>query len=209
MRGRCRRPKSPRESTRASGWCASKASRSRYPAELSGGQQQRVGLARAMAIRPKLLLMDEPLSNLDAKLRIDLREDIRDIQRRLGITTIYVTHDQEEALAISDRICVMDEGIVEQVGTPYEIYRKPLRRFAAAFVGTMNFVPGTTQEAAAADRALYVARSPAREAGRLRSCDPARECGACHGGAGGGRSDPSPGRRSARSRSWGARRITR
>ncbi len=90
--------------------------------------------------------MDEPLSNLDAKLRIDLREDIRDIQKRLGITTIYVTHDQEEALAISDRICVMDRGVVEQVGTPYEVYRTPLRRFTAAFVGTMNFVPGTTQE---------------------------------------------------------------
>ncbi|MCB5175091.1 ABC transporter ATP-binding protein [Microvirga lenta] len=114
----------------------------RLPAEMSGGQQQRIGLARAMAIRPTLLLMDEPLSNLDAKLRIELREDIRDIQRRLGITTIYVTHDQEEALAVSDRICVMNKGNVEQIGTPFEIYRKPLRRFAAAFVGTMNFVPG-------------------------------------------------------------------
>lgn len=114
----------------------------RLPAEMSGGQQQRIGLARAMVIRPTLLLMDEPLSNLDAKLRIELREDIRDIQRRLGITTIYVTHDQEEALAVSDRICVMNKGNVEQIGTPFEIYRRPLRRFAAAFVGTMNFVPG-------------------------------------------------------------------
>ncbi|WP_457090195.1 ABC transporter ATP-binding protein [Microvirga sp. P5_D2] len=114
----------------------------RLPAEMSGGQQQRIGLARAMAIRPTLLLMDEPLSNLDAKLRIELREDIRDIQRRLGITTIYVTHDQEEALAVSDRICVMNKGNVEQIGTPFEIYRKPLRRFAATFVGTMNFLPG-------------------------------------------------------------------
>jgi iron(III) transport system ATP-binding protein len=114
----------------------------RLPAEMSGGQQQRIGLARAMAIRPTLLLMDEPLSNLDAKLRIELREDIRDIQRRLGITTIYVTHDQEEALAVSDRICVMNKGNVEQIGTPFEIYRKPLRRFAATFVGTMNFMPG-------------------------------------------------------------------
>ena len=117
----------------------------RLPAEMSGGQQQRIGLARAMAIRPTLLLMDEPLSNLDAKLRIELREDIRDIQRRLGITTIYVTHDQEEALAVSDRICVMNKGNVEQIGTPFEIYRKPLRRFAAAFVGTMNFLPGHIQ----------------------------------------------------------------
>jgi ABC-type Fe3+/spermidine/putrescine transport system ATPase subunit len=113
----------------------------RLPAEMSGGQQQRIGLARAMAIRPTLLLMDEPLSNLDAKLRIELREDIRDIQRRLGITTIYVTHDQEEALAVSDRICVMNKGNVEQIGTPFEIYRKPARRFAASFVGTMNFMP--------------------------------------------------------------------
>ncbi|MCB8819653.1 ABC transporter ATP-binding protein [Microvirga rosea] len=116
---------------------------SRLPAEMSGGQQQRIGLARAMAIRPTLLLMDEPLSNLDAKLRIELREDIRDIQRRLGITTIYVTHDQEEALAVSDRICVMNKGHVEQIGTPFEIYRHPVRRFAASFVGTMNFVPAT------------------------------------------------------------------
>ncbi len=114
----------------------------RLPAEMSGGQQQRIGLARAMAIRPTLLLMDEPLSNLDAKLRIELREDIRDIQRRLGITTIYVTHDQEEALAVSDRICVMNKGNVEQIGTPFEIYRRPLRRFAATFVGTMNLLPG-------------------------------------------------------------------
>ncbi|MEZ0170402.1 ABC transporter ATP-binding protein [Microvirga sp. TS319] len=118
----------------------------RLPAEMSGGQQQRIGLARAMAIRPTLLLMDEPLSNLDAKLRIELREDIRDIQRRLGITTIYVTHDQEEALAVSDRICVMNKGHVEQIGTPFEIYRKPLRRFAASFVGTMNFLPGRLED---------------------------------------------------------------
>ncbi|MGO4387878.1 ABC transporter ATP-binding protein [Microvirga sp. 2YAF29] len=118
----------------------------RLPAEMSGGQQQRIGLARAMAIRPTLLLMDEPLSNLDAKLRIELREDIRDIQRRLGITTIYVTHDQEEALAVSDRICVMNKGNVEQIGTPFEIYRKPLRRFAATFVGTMNLLPGVIED---------------------------------------------------------------
>ena len=113
----------------------------RLPADLSGGQQQRVGLARAMAIRPQLLLMDEPLSNLDAKLRLELREDIRELQRRLGITTIYVTHDQEEALAVSDRICVMRDGRIEQVATPYELYHRPVRRFAAEFVGTMNFLP--------------------------------------------------------------------
>jgi ABC-type Fe3+/spermidine/putrescine transport system ATPase subunit len=112
----------------------------RMPSALSGGQQQRVGIARALAIRPRLLLMDEPLSNLDAKLRVEMREDIRDIQRSLGITTIYVTHDQEEALAISDRICVLQGGRIEQVGTPFEIYRRPTSRFAAAFVGTMNFL---------------------------------------------------------------------
>ncbi len=113
----------------------------RLPGALSGGQQQRVGLARAMAIRPRLLLMDEPLSNLDAKLRLELREDIRDIQQRLGITTIYVTHDQEEALAVSDRICVMHGGRIEQTATPFELYRAPATRFAATFVGEMNLFP--------------------------------------------------------------------
>ncbi|MBM3524429.1 MAG: ABC transporter ATP-binding protein, partial [Alphaproteobacteria bacterium] len=130
----------------------------RLPSELSGGQQQRVGLARAMAIRPKLLLMDEPLSNLDAKLRVELREDIRDIQRRLGITTIYVTHDQEEALAVSDRICVMSAGRIEQVGAPHAIYRAPSTRFAAGFVGTMNFVPATVSSGST----LSVASASAR-----------------------------------------------
>ncbi len=115
----------------------------RLPGALSGGQQQRVGLARAMAIRPRLLLMDEPLSNLDAKLRIELREDIRDIQQRLGITTVYVTHDQEEALAVSDRICVMHAGRIEQNAVPFDLYRAPATRFAAAFVGEMNFFPVT------------------------------------------------------------------
>jgi ABC-type Fe3+/spermidine/putrescine transport system ATPase subunit len=118
----------------------------RMPQELSGGQQQRVGLARAMVIRPQLLLMDEPLSNLDAKLRIELREDIRDIQKSLGITTIYVTHDQEEALVISDRICVMNAGAVEQVGTPWEVYKRPSRRFPAAFVGSINFFQASVED---------------------------------------------------------------
>jgi ABC-type Fe3+/spermidine/putrescine transport system ATPase subunit len=110
----------------------------RLPAAMSGGQQQRIGLARAMVINPRLLLMDEPLSNLDAKLRIELREEIRDIQRQVDIATIYVTHDQEEALAISDRICVMNAGRVEQIGTPQEIYGNPQSRFVAEFVGTLN-----------------------------------------------------------------------
>lgn len=112
----------------------------RMPHQLSGGQQQRVGLARAMVINPQILLMDEPLSNLDAKLRIELREDIRDLQRRLGTTTIYVTHDQEEALVVSDRICVMKDGRIHQVGTPFEIYRQPATPFVASFVGAMNLV---------------------------------------------------------------------
>jgi ABC-type Fe3+/spermidine/putrescine transport system ATPase subunit len=114
---------------------------SRLPAALSGGQQQRIGLARAMVIRPKLLLMDEPLSNLDAKLRIELRDEIRDIQKTIGIAAIYVTHDQEEALAMSDRICVMNAGRIEQIGTPQEIYGNPQTIFVASFVGTMNVLP--------------------------------------------------------------------
>ena len=119
---------------------------SRMPHELSGGQQQRVGLARAMVIRPQVLLMDEPLSNLDAKLRIELREDIRDIQHGLGITTIYVTHDQEEALVVSDRICIMNEGRIEQIGTPWAVYKQPETRFVASFVGRMNFMDHLPEE---------------------------------------------------------------
>lgn len=110
----------------------------RLPAAMSGGQQQRIGIARAMVIKPRLLLMDEPLSNLDAKLRIELREEIRAIQKQIDIAAIYVTHDQEEALAISDRICVMNAGRVEQVGTPQEIYGDPQTRFVAEFVGAIN-----------------------------------------------------------------------
>ena len=113
----------------------------RMPHQLSGGQQQRVGLARALVIRPKVLLMDEPLSNLDAKLRVDLRRDIRALQQSLGITTVYVTHDQEEALSISDQVCVMHNGIVQQVGRPWDIYNRPANRFVAEFVGSNNFIP--------------------------------------------------------------------
>src|SRR5215475_8639875 len=114
----------------------------RYPSQLSGGQQQRVALARALANKPQVLLLDEPLSALDAKIRISLREEIRAVQRELGITTIYVTHDQEEALSMSDRIVVMYEGRVEQVGTPLEIYNYPRTRFVASFVGTLNILSG-------------------------------------------------------------------
>jgi iron(III) transport system ATP-binding protein len=114
----------------------------RTPDQLSGGQQQRVGLARAMVIEPRVLLMDEPLSNLDAKLRIEMRAEIRDIQRQLGTTTVYVTHDQEEALVISDRIAVMKAGIVHQIGKPWEIYKNPRNTFVASFVGNTNFIDG-------------------------------------------------------------------
>ncbi len=111
---------------------------SRYPYQLSGGQQQRVALARALAIQPEVLLLDEPLSALDAKIRVDLRTEIRRIQQELGITTIYVTHDQEEALSLSDRIVVMSAGKIEQVGPPFEIYNFPKTQFVASFVGTLN-----------------------------------------------------------------------
>ncbi len=112
----------------------------RKPNELSGGQQQRVALARAFVIEPSVLLMDEPLSNLDAKLRVQMRSVIKKLQRRLGITTIYVTHDQEEALAISDRIAVMKDGNIMQVGSPNEIYAKPQNPFVAGFIGVSNFL---------------------------------------------------------------------
>jgi putative spermidine/putrescine transport system ATP-binding protein len=120
----------------------------RYPYQLSGGQQQRVALARALAPKPKVLLLDEPLSALDAKVRISLREEIRSIQKKLGITTVFVTHDQEEALSISDRIVVMYGGKAEQVGTPFEIYNRPTTRFVASFVGTLNLLRATVSDPA-------------------------------------------------------------
>lgn len=113
---------------------------SRYPYQLSGGQQQRVALARALAPKPQVLLLDEPLSALDAKIRVSLREEIRQIQMQLGITTVFVTHDQEEALSISDRIVVMNAGRADQIGTPFEIYNNPQTRFVASFVGTLNLI---------------------------------------------------------------------
>ncbi len=122
----------------------------RRPDQLSGGQQQRVALARAMAIRPRLLLMDEPLSNLDAKLRVEMRTEIRRLQRELGITTVYVTHDQEEALAISERLAVMNAGRVEQVGFPWDVYQTPQSAFVAQFIGTSNALAGRV--VAAGDR---------------------------------------------------------
>ncbi|MGI8518785.1 MAG: ABC transporter ATP-binding protein [Acidimicrobiia bacterium] len=118
-----------------------------YPHELSGGQQQRVALARALAIRPQVLLLDEPLSALDAKIRDELRTEIRRIQRQLSITTIYVTHDQEEAMALSDRVVVMSRGVMEQVGPPFQIYNYPETKFVASFVGKLNQIPGTVIDA--------------------------------------------------------------
>ena len=114
----------------------------RWPHQLSGGQLQRVAIARALVIRPEVLLLDEPLSNLDARLRVDMRGEIRDLQQRLGITTVYVTHDQEEALAVSQRIAVMQAGRIEQLGAPGEIYRQPANLFVARFMGTTNVLPG-------------------------------------------------------------------
>jgi putative spermidine/putrescine transport system ATP-binding protein len=121
----------------------------RYPYEMSGGQQQRVALARAIAPRPRMLLLDEPLSALDAKIRVSLREEIRAIQLDLGITTVFVTHDQEEALSISDRIVVMNAGNIEQLGAPHEIYNKPATRFVATFVGQLNSIVATVIDPAA------------------------------------------------------------
>ncbi len=115
----------------------------RAPNQLSGGQQQRVALARALVMEPKVLLMDEPLSNLDAKLRESMRSEIRRIQRSLGITSVYVTHDQIEAMTLSDRVVVMNKGLIEQVGTPVEVYRHPQTRFVADFIGRANFIEGT------------------------------------------------------------------
>ncbi len=126
----------------------------RMPGMISGGQQQRVALARVLVVEPEVLLLDEPLSNLDAKLRISIRAELRLIQQRVGITTVYVTHDQEEALAISDRIAVMFQGEVAQYGTPWEIYYTPATEFVADFVGIANFIRGRVREAGAAECVL-------------------------------------------------------
>jgi ABC-type Fe3+/spermidine/putrescine transport system ATPase subunit len=118
----------------------------RYPGQLSGGQQQRVALARALVLNPEILLLDEPLSNLDAKVRVQVRQEIRKLQRELGITTVYVTHDQEEALTLSDRIAVFNQGRVFQVGTPRDLYQRPTNRFVADFIGVNNLIDGTVRE---------------------------------------------------------------
>ena len=119
----------------------------RYPRQMSGGQQQRVALARALAIEPDILLLDEPLSNLDAKLRVEVRQEIRELQRKLGITTVLVTHDQEEALTVADRLVVMNQGRVRQIGSKRDIYERPADRYVASFIGQSFFIDGQITEA--------------------------------------------------------------
>jgi iron(III) transport system ATP-binding protein len=128
----------------------------RYPGQLSGGQQQRVALARALVLNPDILLLDEPLSNLDAKIRVQVRAEIRKLQKDLGITTIYVTHDQEEALTLSDRIAVFNQGKVFQVGPPKALYERPANRFVADFIGINNLIDGTVGAVAPADQRARV-----------------------------------------------------
>jgi len=134
----------------------------RYPGQLSGGQQQRVALARALVLSPDILLLDEPLSNLDAKIRVQVRAEIRRLQQELGITTLYVTHDQEEALSLSDRVAVMRDGRALQVATPRELYERPATRFVADFVGVNNIVPGVCREAADGGVVVETALGPIR-----------------------------------------------
>jgi ABC-type Fe3+/spermidine/putrescine transport system ATPase subunit len=124
----------------------------RYPGQLSGGQQQRVALARALVLNPDVLLLDEPLSNLDAKIRIQVRAEIRKLQKELGITTIYVTHDQEEALTLSDRIAVIDHGKLQQLGSPRDLYERPENPFVADFIGINNLIQGEVQEMNASEK---------------------------------------------------------
>src|SRR5881628_3752558 len=145
----------------------------RYPGQLSGGQQQRVALARALVLNPQMLLLDEPLSNLDAKIRVQVRAEIRKLQKELGITAVYETHDQEEALAMSDRVAVMKDGRVLQVGIPKELYERPRTRFVADFVGTNNLVPGEVQER----RGHQLVVDPAL--GRLRAIPNGAVAGRC------------------------------
>ena len=147
----------------------------RYPGQLSGGQQQRVALARALVLNPDILLLDEPLSNLDAKIRTQVRSEIRALQQDLGITTVYVTHDQEEALSLSDRVAVMKDGHVLQVGVPKELYERPRTRFVADFVGTNNFIDGVCKEHAGDEAVVETALGPLR-ARRVAAIPPGEPC---------------------------------
>jgi putative spermidine/putrescine transport system ATP-binding protein len=146
----------------------------RYPYQCSGGQQQRVALARALAQKPKVLLLDEPLSALDAKIRVSLREEIRALQRTLGITTIFVTHDQEEALSMSDRVVVMNEGRAEQVGSPFDVYNQPATPFVANFVGTLSVLKGKVLDAASGR--IQIGRSEIVASRKLFQGNPGDTC---------------------------------
>jgi spermidine/putrescine ABC transporter ATP-binding subunit len=152
----------------------------RYPGQLSGGQQQRVALARALVLNPKILLLDEPLSNLDAKVRVQVRAEIRKLQKALGITTVYVTHDQEEALTLSDRIAVFNQGRVFQVGTPRELYQRPENRFVADFIGVNNLVDATVASLDAATGRATV-RTPVGDLAAMAApgLEPGGKCIAC------------------------------
>jgi iron(III) transport system ATP-binding protein len=149
----------------------------RYPSQLSGGQQQRVALARALIRNPKVLLLDEPLSNLDAKLREKMRFEIKSLVRRMGITSVYVTHDQAEAMVISDRVVVMNSGNVVQIGKPEEIYARPANRFVADFIGAMNFIPGEIREPPGDSDSVYVHSALGRRMRCKRGLDPAAGAG--------------------------------
>jgi iron(III) transport system ATP-binding protein len=139
----------------------------RYPQELSGGQQQRVALARAIVVQPTVLLLDEPLSNLDANLRLQMRIEIKELQRRLGFTAVYVTHDQTEAMAIADRIAIMDGGVLRQVGSPRDIYARPRTRFVAGFIGRTNLLDGLVRDAEVAFDHFAIPRGRFPEAAAL------------------------------------------
>ena len=140
----------------------------RYPSELSGGQQQRVALARSLVVEPDILLLDEPLSNLDAKLRERMRSELKELQRRTGITFVYVTHDQAEALALSDQIAVMNLGRVQQYGTPFEVYAHPANRMVADFMGLVNLVPGKVRERSGAGGTVEIAPGACGQGRRAR-----------------------------------------
>ena len=144
----------------------------RHPGQLSGGQQQRVALARSLVVEPAILLLDEPLSNLDAKLRERMRTELKTLQRRTGITFIYVTHDQAEAMALSDRIVVFNKGAVQQVGTPRDVYERPANLFVADFMGLVNKLPGTLIERAAARGPRAIGAADDRGPRRGRSSGP-------------------------------------
>jgi ABC-type Fe3+/spermidine/putrescine transport system ATPase subunit len=148
---------------------------SRYPGQLSGGQQQRVALARALVLNPDILLLDEPLSNLDAKIRVQVRGEIRKLQKELGITTVYVTHDQEEALSLSDRVTVMREGRLLQTAVPKELYERPASRFVADFVGTNNFIAGVCRDVNGPEALVETDHGPVR-ASRSNGIAPGTAC---------------------------------